>query len=78
MDLEAMKAAYLAKGGKVTQVAEGEGAGLTDADWREALRTPGKFDARRLGGQIAAEDEYERRAEMAAERAREESGYYKS
>lgn len=78
MDLEAMKAAFLAKGGKITRVAEGEGAGLTNADWRQALRTPGRFDARRLGEQIADEDEQERLAEQAAERAREERSYYKS
>lgn len=35
-----MKAAFAAKGGKVQQVAEGEGLGLTTRDWGQVVRTP--------------------------------------
>lgn len=40
MDLEAMKAQFAAKGGKVQQIAEGEGLGLTARDWGQVVRTP--------------------------------------
>lgn len=73
-ELEAMKAAFLARGGAVQVAVEGEGAGLTNADWREAMRTPGRFDAKRLGSAIDAEHE----SENYMQRMREENGYYKS
>lgn len=41
MDLEAMKAAFLAKGGKVQTIAEGETNGMTPRDWRKAVQNPG-------------------------------------
>lgn len=72
MDLEAMKATFLAKGGAVTVVPEGEGAGLTNADWREAMQSPGRINARKLGNDI------ERESEEHMQRIREEHSYYKS
>jgi len=78
MDLESMKAAFLAKGGRVTIAAPGEGAGLTNADWREIVRQPGKVDVRREAAAIARDDsdyfEAERQAERRMEAARE--GYH--
>lgn len=71
-DLEALKAAFLAKGGAVQSIPEGAGAGLTASDWREAMQTPGRFDARNLGRSI------EQESEEYMQRMREENGYYKS
>lgn len=70
MDLEAMKAAYLAKGGTVTVVAEGEGAGISNRDWRAMVR--GDVPAR------MSEDEREGAALYEMQRVREERGYYGS
>lgn len=65
--------AFLAKKAP-TVVAEGVGAGLTEKDWREAMQTPGRFDARKLGRDI----DVEHQAENEMQRIREERGYYKS
>lgn len=74
MDLEKMKAEFLAKGGKVTVVPEEAGGTRSEKEWREFERTHHK------GVRVDGKDHMtaERRSEEYMQRMREENGYYKS
>jgi len=72
-EIEAAKAAFLAKGGKVQQVAEGDGAGLTPSDWRRVIQNPGYTHIRTDADAYA---EIERQSEDYMQRVREERGYH--
>lgn len=61
-ELEAMKAAFAAKGGSVTQVAAGEGLNLTGRDWYVAARAP---QSERYSAEQASEQYMERVREAA-------------
>lgn len=67
-DLEAMKAAFLAKGGTVSKVAEGEGLGLSNYAWNKRMQDQ----------PVVREYSDVQMAEQRVERLREENGYFKS
>lgn len=67
-EIEAAKAAFLAKGGAIKQVASDAGLNLSAREWAERVRTPKAEQGLTI----------EQQAEIAQQRGVEEAGYYKS